>query len=317
MNENDKQPFHLFPRAASTLAPQVDHVYAFTLGVSVFFSVLVAALVVVFCVRFRRQRHGDVVEPRPSTGTSRFEYIWIAALTVLFLSMFGWAAIVFARIREVPADAMQIRVLAKQWMWKFQYQNGRRTIDELVVPIDRPVKLLMTSQDVIHSLFVPAFRVKQDVLPFRYTMLWFQATRSGRFHLFCAEYCGTDHSRMIGWVNVLSQPAFERWLEQVPGETMPELSGAELFARFGCATCHVNGRGLAPALSNLFGSTVLLSDGTTVIADESYIRESLLDPNARIVAGFNPIMPSFHTSLTEAQVDALIAYIEGMRGLQP
>lgn len=317
MNENNDAPFRLFPRAASTLAPQVDHVYAFTLVVSIFFSLLVAALVVVFCVRFRRRRHGAPMAPRPSAGTSPFEYAWIAALTVLFLSMFGWAAVVFARIREVPADAMQIRVLAKQWMWKFQYENGRHTIDELVVPIDQPVKLLMTSQDVIHSLFVPAFRVKQDVLPFRYTTLWFEATQSGRFHLFCAEYCGTDHSRMIGWVHVMSQPAFARWLAQVPSDVMPELSGAELFARFGCSTCHINGRGIAPTLSGLFGSKVLLSDGTTITADESYIRESLLDPTAKIVAGFNPIMPSFHTSLTEAQVDALIAYIEGMKGLQP
>jgi cytochrome c oxidase subunit 2 len=171
---------------------------------------------------------------------------------------------------------------------------------------------------VIHSLFVPAFRIKQDVLPFRYTTLWFQATRTGRFHLFCAEYCGTDHSRMIGRVTVMSQPAFERWLQQVPeDETMPEADGAELFARFGCATCHVNSRGLAPTLSGLFGSSVLLSDGTTVVADEAYIRESLLEPNRRIVAGFNPIMPSFHTSLTDAQVDALIAYIQAMKGLQP
>jgi cytochrome c oxidase subunit 2 len=306
MNESDKQPFHLFPEAASTLASEVDHVYAYTLGISVFFSLLVAALVIIFCVRFRRRRGGEVFEPRPSQGTSPFEDAWIAALTVLFLTMFGWAAVVFAHIREVPADAMQVRVLAKQWMWKFQYQNGRHTIDELVAPIDRPVKLLMTSEDVIHSLFIPAFRIKQDVLPFRYTTLWFQATRSGHFHLFCAEYCGTDHSRMIGRVTAMS-----------PTDSMPELSGAELFARFGCVTCHVNSRGLAPTLSGLFGSTVLLSDGTTVIADESYIRESLLDPNAKIVAGFNPIMPSFHTSLTEAQVDALIAYIEGMKGLQP
>jgi cytochrome c oxidase subunit 2 len=318
MNDDESAAFRLFPQAASTLAADVDRVYAYTLGLSVFFSVLVAALVVVFCVRFRHGRHGEIVEPRPAYARSHLEYAWIGALTLVFLSMFGWAAVVFARIRDVPQDAMQIRVLAKQWMWKFQYENGRRTIDELVAPLGRPVKLLMTSQDVIHSLFVPAFRVKQDVLPFRYTTLWFEATRTGRFHLFCAEYCGTDHSRMIGWVTVISQPEFEHWLEQVPPQNeQPEASGEELFSQFGCATCHVSGRGLAPTLSGLFGSTVLLDDGTSVVADESYIRESLLDPNAKIVAGFNPIMPSFHTSLTEAQVDALIAYIEGMRGLQP
>jgi cytochrome c oxidase subunit 2 len=317
MNDDGGGSFRLFPQAASTLAPEVDRLYAYTLGISVFFSVLVAALVVVFCVRYRRRRHGESFEAQPAFVKSTLEYAFLGALGVLFLSMFGWAAIVFAHIRAVPDDAMQIRVLAKQWMWKFQYENGRRTIDELVVPLGQPVKLLMTSQDVIHSLFVPAFRVKQDVLPFRYTTLWFQATRSGSFHLFCAEYCGTDHSRMIGSVTVMSQTNFTHWLEQSPPDVMPAASGEQLFARFGCATCHVNGRGLAPTLSGLFGSTVLLSDGTSAIADESYIRESLLAPNEKIVAGFNPIMPSFHTSLTEQQIDALIAYIESMKGVRP
>jgi cytochrome c oxidase subunit 2 len=313
MNDQPSISFHLFPEAASTIAHEVDLVYAYTLGISIFFSVLVAGLVIGFCIRFRR---GSAAIRGSSAAGNKVEYAWIAALAALFLSMFTWAAVVYAHIREVPQDAYTVHVVAKQWMWKFQYSNGRRTIDELIAPIGRPVGLQMTSQDVIHSLYIPAFRIKQDVLPFRYTTLWFEATRTGRFHLFCAEFCGTDHSRMIGWVTVLSQHAFERWLAQPTTEQTPALSGEQLFSQFGCASCHIQGRGIAPTLSGLYGTRVLLSDGTTVVADESYIRTALLEPHEQIVAGFNPIMPSFHDSLTEQQVSALIEYIKRMKGEQ-
>jgi cytochrome c oxidase subunit 2 len=313
MRDQPSLSFHLFPEAASTIAHEVDLVYAYTLGISIFFSALVAALVIVLCVRFRRGRRRVQVVAKSG---GKVEYGWIAALAALFLSMFTWAAVVYAHIREVPQNGYPIRVIAKQWMWKFQYTNGRRTIDELIAPVGRPVVLQMTSQDVIHSLYVPVFRIKQDVLPFRYTTLWFEATRQGRFHLFCAEFCGTDHSRMIGWVTVLSPTAFERWLEQPTTEQAPALSGEQLFSQFGCASCHIQGRGVAPTLSGLYGTKVLLSDGTTVVADESYLRTALLDPHAQTVAGFNPIMPSYHNSLTEDQVSALIEYIKSMKGQQ-
>jgi cytochrome c oxidase subunit 2 len=311
---NDAQPFRLFPHAASTLASEVDHVYLYTLTVSALFSTLLAALVIVFCVRYRRRAHA-AVPPPPVRTDNRIEYAWIAALLGVFLTMFGWAAVVFAHLRDVPAGAMQVHVVAKQWMWKFQYPNGRRTIDELVVPLGRPVELVMTSEDVIHSLFVPAFRVKQDVLPFRTTQLWFAASRPGRYHLFCAEYCGTLHSRMIGWVNVMSQPEFARWLERGAPAVGPAATGEELFAQFGCAACHMQHRDLAPTLSGLYGRTVLFRDGTSHVADDAYIRESMLEPTAKIAAGYEPIMPSFRAVLKDDEVDALVAYVASLSGV--
>jgi cytochrome c oxidase subunit 2 len=313
VNEPVTPQLRFWPDAASTIAPEVDHLYAFTLGISVLFSVLVAGLIITFCIRFRR---GRPTRPMPAHG-NLLEYGWIGALTLLFLCMFGWSALVYARIVEVPATALDVHVLAKQWMWKFQYSNGRATIDELTVPIGKPVKLVMTSQDVIHSLYVPAFRLKQDVLPFRYTTLWFTATRTGRYHLFCAEFCGTNHSRMIGWVHVLSQPAFEDWLAAAPNGPTPVTEGAQLFAQFACATCHLKGRGIAPDLSGIFGNQVVFTDGTTATADEQYLRESILNPTAHIVSGFKPIMPAFAATLSEPQVSALIDYIKTLEGNQP
>lgn len=302
----------LIPDAASTMAPQVDRLYGFTLGISIFFSVLVAGLVIGFCIRFRKSRHA----PAPVVHNPKLEMGWIGALLVLFLAMYAWASVVYARIREVPPGAMTVRVVAKQWMWKFQYENGKRTINELYAPVGRPVRLLMTSQDVIHSFYVPAFREKQDVLPFRYTTLWFQARRTGRYHLFCAEYCGLDHARMGGWVYTMQPADFARWLEQKPEGPAANASGEELFSDLGCATCHVMSRGLAPRLEGIYDSTVILNDGSTVQADEAYLRESIVNPAAKVVAGFRPIMPVFHNTLSQQQLSALVEYIKGLKGEQ-
>ena len=213
-------------------------------------------------------------------------------------------------MRRSPADALPVYVVGKQWMWKLQHRNGRREIDELHVPLGQPVRLVMTSQDVIHSFFVPAFRLKQDVVPGRYTSLWFTATRLGEFHLFCSEYCGTDHAAMLGRVVVMEPAAFARWL--AAGPRVPGLAqqGFALFREHGCSGCHAAGSTVhAPSLDGLLGSHVHLQDGRTIVADENYVRDSILAPDKDIVAGFAPLMPSFAGQLSEEQIEALIAYL--------
>lgn len=315
MNDAIDHGFKLFPTEASSTARAVDQVFLFTLAVSVFFSVLVAVLIVVLCIRYRRGGPHDH-QAGPATN-DKLEIGWTAALTVLFLAMFGWSAAVYARITAVPQHAEQIHVLAKQWMWKFQYSSGRRTINRLVVPQGQPVTLLMTSQDVIHSLYVPVFRLKQDVLPFRYTTLSFVATRRGDYHLFCAEYCGTDHSRMGGVVQVLAAREYAQWRDGAPGATPPAQSGEQLFVQYGCATCHLGPQHIGPDLRGLLGSRVRFSDGTSAIADADYVRDSILNPTGRIVLGFNPVMPSFKGRLSEDELLQLIAYVQSLKAGAP
>jgi cytochrome c oxidase subunit 2 len=207
--------------------------------------------------------------------------------------------------------------MGKQWMWKAQHPLGKSEINMLHVPVNQPVKLIMTSQDVIHSFYIPAFRVKKDVLPGRYTELWFEATKTGEYHLFCAEYCGTEHSQMIGSVVVMEQLEYERWLSgNVAGESMAA-AGQRLFEQRGCASCHAgtsDARG--PALAGLFGKEVQLEDGRTVTADESYLRESILNPQAKVVAGYSPVMPTFEGQISEEGLLQLVAYIKSLEGDQ-
>ena len=220
---------------------------------------------------------------------------------------------IYFKERTAPRGATQIYVVAKQWMWKLQHEEGQREINELHVPVGRDVEMIMTSQDVIHSFYVPAFRIKQDVLPGRYTTLWFRPTRSGTYHLFCAEYCGTQHSGMIGQVVVLEPAQYESWLSGGLASGSLASSGQSIFQQLGCATCHrsdTQGRG--PNLIGLFGKPVQLEDGRAVTADENYIRESILNPSAKIVSGFKPIMPVFQGLVSEEQLNALIAYIKSL-----
>jgi cytochrome c oxidase subunit 2 len=301
----------LFPPQASTFAGQVDALYFFLTAVSAFFSVLIAVMIVVFAIRYRRSRHPEAEQIE---GSLVLELTWTFIPLGIAMVMFAWGSWVYFEQTRAPRGAMEIYIVGKQWMWKAQHVEGPREINQLHVPAGRDVKLIMTSQDVIHSYFIPAFRTKADVIPGRYTSTWFNATKPGRYHLFCAEYCGTQHSGMIGEVVVMEPSAYEEWLAGGTGEGSLSSSGQKLFQELGCATCHrsdTQGRG--PNLVGLFGKQVRLTDGRTVVADESYLRESIMNPGTKIVSGFTPIMPTFEGQVSEESMIALVTYIKSLQ----
>jgi cytochrome c oxidase subunit 2 len=301
----------LFPPQASTFAGQVDALYFFLTAVSAFFSVLIAVMIVVFAVRYRRSRHPEAEQIE---GSLVLELTWTFIPLGIAMVMFAWGSWVYFQQTRAPRGAMEIYIVGKQWMWKAQHVEGPREINQLHVPAGRDVKLIMTSQDVIHSYFIPAFRTKADVIPGRYTSTWFNATKPGRYHLFCAEYCGTQHSGMIGEVVVMEPSAYEEWLAGGTGEGSLSSSGQKLFQELGCATCHrsdTQGRG--PNLVGVFGKQVRLNDGRTVVADESYLRESIMNPGTKIVSGFTPIMPTFEGQVSEESMIALVTYIKSLQ----
>jgi cytochrome c oxidase subunit 2 len=300
--------FHLIEQAASTSAQRVDVLLGALVLLCGVTALVITALIVFFSIRYRADAR--VNRNRPPSNARRLEMAWIVTPLVIFLGMFAWSAVDYARLEQPSPDALPVYVVAKQWMWKLQHRNGRREINELHVPLGQPVKLIMTSQDVIHSFFVPAFRLKQDVLPGRYTTLSFTATKPGEFYLFCAEYCGAEHSGMIGRVVVMQPDAFARWLGA--GTVQPGLAqqGFALFRKFGCSGCHTAGSTVrAPPLDGLLGRVVHLQDGASLVADETYVRDSILLPRKQIVAGFAPVMPSFAGQLSEEDIQALIAYL--------
>lgn len=298
----------LFPEQASTLAAKVDHLYFFALTLSAFFSLLIAVFIFVFFVKYRRRRAGEVGEP--AHGSMALEVIWSVVPLLITMVLFGWGARVFLEQMTPPEGGVEYFATAKQWMWKFQHPTGQREINALHVPVGETIKLTMTSEDVIHSFYVPAFRVKQDVVPGRYTQIWFQATKPGTYHLFCAEYCGAEHSQMIGWVTVMEPADYETWLSGGAKKSLAS-AGEDLFQQLGCITCHrADSGGRGPALTGVFGKTVSLQGGAAAMADEGYLRESILDPQAKVVSGYQPIMPTFKGLVSEEQVLALITYIK-------
>ena len=304
MNSN----FHLFPVSASTAADSLDHLMIALGLVTSAVALTVAVLIVWFSIRYRRGSPADRSHA-PVRGR-RIEIAWIVAPLLIFLGMYAWAAWDYTALYRVPADAMPVFVVAKQWMWKLEHANGKREISELHVPVGQPVRMVMTSQDVIHSFYVPAFRIKQDVVPGRYTSTWFTPTKPGVYELFCAEYCGTEHSVMRGRVVVMHPADFATWLQQ--GTAQPGIAqrGFELFRKFGCSGCHATGSSVhAPDLHALLGRTVHLQDGRTLIADENYVRDSILLPKRDVVAGYEPIMPSFAGQIGEEDLMAIIEYI--------
>ena len=299
----------LWPDQASTLAGQVDALYIYLLLVAGVMTALIFLAVAVLAIKYRR-RAG--VEAHQIEGSSILEITWSIIPFGVMLTFFIWGAILYFKERTPPADSTEVYVVAKQWMWKIEHMEGQREINELHVPVGQNVKLVMTSQDVIHSFYVPAFRIKQDVLPGRYTTLWFKATQPGTYHLFCAEYCGTLHSGMIGSIVVMEPQDYAQWMMGGPAAPLPE-TGKLLFASLGCNTCHrfdVQGRG--PNLIGIYNKPVLLEDGRTVIADENYVRESILNPTAKIVNGFKPIMPTFQGLVSDEQLNALVAYVKSL-----
>ena len=315
----EQSGFQFFPEAASTIAGSVDGLYAYLVIVSAFFTLLVAFLVVYFSIKYRKK---DDSIPKPvdehSIGGMLLEITWSVIPLGLSLIMFAWGASIFFTESRPPADSMEIYVTGKQWMWKIQHNEGAREINELHIPVNQDIRLTMTSEDVIHDFYVPAFRTKSDVLPGRYTTEWFRPTRVGQYHIFCAEYCGTKHSGMIGTVYVMNQQDYNTWLAEGSGEGSMAEQGQALFNQLGCGNCHASQinkeLGRCPNLNGLFGTTVELKDGSRVRADEAYIRESVLYPQAKIVAGFDDIMPTFKGLLTE---DGLLKVVEYVKSLGP
>jgi len=304
----------LWPDQASTMASQVDALYIYLLMVAGVMTALIFLAVLVLAIKYRRARghHAQQIE-----GSTLLEITWSVIPFFVMLTFFIWGAVIYFKERTPPADATEVYVVAKQWMWKIEHMEGQSEINELHVPTGRDIKLIMTSQDVIHSFFVPAFRLKQDVLPGRYTTLWFKATRPGRYHLFCAEYCGTMHSGMGGDIVVMEPQDYAQWMAGTAVAPLQE-TGKQLFSALGCATCHrfdVQGRG--PNLAGVYNKPVLLEDGRTVIADENYVRESILNPTAKIMSGFKPVMPTFQGIVTEEQLNALVAYVKSLAQSPP
>jgi cytochrome c oxidase subunit II len=303
--------FPLFPQRASIQAGQVDAIYFFMVSVTAFFSLLIAGLIVFFAVKYRRRQDDEVGVA--IHGSLALELLWTIIPFIISMGMFAWGAKVFFDLYRVPAGAMEIFVVGKQWMWKVQHMSGQREINELHVPVGRPVKLIMGSEDVLHSYYIPAFRVKADVIPGRFNTLWFQATKPGVYHLFCAEYCGTRHSGMIGSVVALGPSEFQEWLSGGPVSDSPAAAGEKLFQSLACNTCHTQGaQGRGPVLTNLVGHEVELQGGGKVVVDDAYIRESIVLPQAKVVAGFQPIMPTFQGLVTEEQLLQLIAYVKSL-----
>jgi cytochrome c oxidase subunit 2 len=306
----------LFPESASTMASRVDALYFFLLAVSGFFSLLIAGLIVYYAVKYRR-RSPDAIGANIHGGLA-LELTWTIVPFLITMVIFVWGASVFFAMSRPPDETLNIYVVGKQWMWKFQHLDGQREINELHVPVGRAVKLIMTSEDVIHDVFVPAFRVKADVLPGRYTSIWFQSTKPGRYHLFCAEYCGTKHSGMIGEVVVMEPTAYQTWLSGGTGEGSLASAGAKLFQDLACNTCHrSDAQGRGPVLEGLFGKTQALLSGETIVVDEAYVRESILTPSLKITAGFQPIMPAFQGLVTEEQLLELIEYVKSLQTQVP
>jgi cytochrome c oxidase subunit 2 len=301
----------LFPEQASTIAPEVDHLLYFLLAVAVFFSLAIFCSIFYFAIRYRRRSDNEL--PRAIHGGMALEILWSVIPFGLTMVMFTWGASIYFNESRPPDNALDIYVVGKQWMWKLEHLGGQREINELHIPVGRAVRLTLTSEDAIHSFFVPAFRTKQDAVPGRYTTTWFQPTKAGKYHLFCAEYCGTNHSRMGGWIYVMAPRDYEAWLSGgASGGSLAE-NGQKLFDELACGNCHKpDGSGRCPSLTGLFGKTVQLAGGGTVKADEGYIRESILQPQAKIVSGYGPIMPTFQGLVTEEGVLQLIEYIKSL-----
>lgn len=302
--------FQLFPDQASNFSSEVDALTLFLTGTSLAITIVLCILVAVFAIRYRRRAEDEV--PRQGKEPHWFEWVMSGALFMVFMVMFFWGTDLYVRMKRPAANALEINVYGKQWMWKLQHPGGQMEINELHVPLGRSIKLNMISNDVIHSFGIPAFRIKQDVLPGAYTTQWFTPTKKGEYHLFCQEYCGTEHAEMIGRVVVMEPQEYEAWLAGLPQNETPVTAGAKLFQTYQCSSCHGQ---TAPSLAGLYGRTTRIEGiAKPVVADEQYLRESILNPAAKIVEGYGRQMPSYRGQLTEDQVLALIAYIKVLGG---
>jgi cytochrome c oxidase subunit 2 len=307
--------FPLFPEQASTVAPLVDNLYIFLVVVTGGVSLLIWLVIFYFAIKYRRRPDNELAQEQEPPAA--LEITWIVVPTIIFLGIFVWGAWVYFRMHRVPTNAIEVYATGRQWMWKFQHPTGQREINSLHVPVGRPIKITMASEDVIHSLWFPYFRVKMDVLPNRFRTMWFEATKTGRYHIFCAEYCGSVHSGMIGWVEVMEPTEYQKWLA---GGTEGSLAsqGEKLFEKYACNTCHTNAAGArGPVLVGAYGKSRPLTDGRSVVVDDNYIRESILNPQAKIAAGFQPIMPTFQGQVNEDDLIRLLSYVKTLGAEQP
>ncbi|MBN1218251.1 MAG: cytochrome c oxidase subunit II [Anaerolineae bacterium] len=300
------------PEQASTIGTQIDWIFFTLVGLSLLFAIPVIGFIITFAVRYRQGSRAD--RSNRVHESNKMEFAWTFIPFVLAMVIFGWSAVVYYNYATPPADALEIYVIGKQWMWQSQHPSGKIEINALHVPVNQPVKLIMTSQDVIHSFYVPAFRIKQDVLPGRYTTLWFEATKTGNYHLFCAEYCGTEHSKMTGTITVMEPDAYQTWLGGViEGESMAQ-TGQRLFQQRGCVACHNDTpNSIGPNLADVFGESVQLASGETVVADEAYLLESIRKPQEKLVASYPPSMPTYEGILTEQEILQLVEYIKSLK----
>lgn len=306
--------FPLFPEQASSVSGLVDGLYLSLVAITGGVSLLIWLVIFYFAIKYRRRPDNELAQEQEPPAI--LEMTWTIVPLIIFIGIFIAGAWVFFRINRVPANALEVYATGRQWMWKFQHPTGQREINSLHVPVGRPVKITMASEDVIHSLWFPAFRVKMDVLPNRYRSMWFEATKTGRYHIFCAEYCGTVHSGMIGWVEVMEPTEYQRWLAGGSEGSLAS-QGEKLFQKYACNTCHTNTAGArGPNLAGIYGKTRPLADGRSVTADDNYIRESILNPQAKLVNGYQPIMPTFQGLVNEQNVMALIEYVKSLRQSQ-
>ena len=308
--------FPLLPERGASQAGDIDALFWFITAVCALMTLLIFVGVIAFAYKYRRRQNAHAVQIE---GSTKLELTWSILPFLVMLVMFAWGADLYFKAQNPPKDAMEVFVTGKQWMWKIQYPDGTREINALHVPVGQPVKLTMASEDVIHSFSIPAFRVRHDVIPGHYDTLWFTATKAGRYHLFCTEYCGNQHAGMIGWVDVMEPREYANWASGGgAGGTLAE-QGQQLFQQNGCSTCHqMEQQGRCPILKGIYNKPVQLADGRTVIADDAYLRESILDPNAKIVNGFEPnIMPNFKGQLSEENVIQLIAYVKSLSPSTP
>lgn len=305
--------FGLFPEQASKLAPEVDALYLYLWGITIFFTVLIFALILYFAIKYRRRREDEV--PHPVVESVKLELFYTIVPFLIAMTIFAWGTKVAFDIYKEPVDPLDIHVVGKQWMWKVQHPEGAREINALHVPVGRTIQLTLSSQDVIHSFYLPSMRVKMDAVPGRYTRISFEPVKVGSYHIFCAEYCGTQHSGMIGTITVMEPADYDAWLAGVGHEEAPAVSGEKLFLAKGCATCHGQ---QAPSLKGIFGTDVRYAEvpggpiKTTKVTDD-YLRESILYSTSKIVEGYQPIMPSFRGQISEEELSHLIAYIKGLK----
>jgi cytochrome c oxidase subunit 2 len=302
-----------FPEEASNLAPQVDAIFWTLTAVSAFMTLGLFVVITSFLIRYRHNSEANRVMSRLSP--TYLEVTWTAIPIFLFTGLFVWGAVVFARASKPPPDAMPVYVVGQQWYWDIRHENGRHEIGDLHVPVGRPVQLIMTSADVIHDYFIPAFRIKRDVVPGKYTTQWFVATKPGKYRILCNQYCGTDHSKMTGYLYAMRDDAYQRWLEagSGTGEASMAETGARLFRQYSCSGCHGQNTGVhAPDLEGIYGHSVPLEGGQFVTADEQYLRDSILRPSAQVAAGYKPIMPSYQGQMSEENVMEIIAYIKSL-----